>query len=141
MYARGEKLASSRTSKSNGSPAYLRAVPRSVSMSAMRGPRPVAIASELYVLPAPLGPTSARRAFAADFDARTNPVAPAASVIREPVRPRRSATRQMRCELTRRSVSSRICRGRVDEVLDLPARGEQLRRGAIERELFLHRQR
>jgi len=44
--------------------AYLEAVPRSVSMTAMRPPIPVAIRKAEQVLPLPAGPVSAARSFA-----------------------------------------------------------------------------
>src|SRR5690606_10357178 len=42
-------------------PAYLLALPRSVSITAIGCPSALPIVSAVYVLPAPLGPTSARR--------------------------------------------------------------------------------
>jgi len=60
MYRCGWNDSSGAVSNEN-TPAYLLALPRSVSMTAMRVPRPVAMARAEYVLPDPLGPTRARR--------------------------------------------------------------------------------
>jgi hypothetical protein len=61
MNVRGAYVSSSSTSKSTNSPAYFEALPRSVSMSAIRLPSPLATRSAVTVLPLPDTPTSAMR--------------------------------------------------------------------------------